>query len=136
VSENGWGSPFTDIADDSMEERSPNLIGGGDVLSLFSRWDFRILNEEALMKAARKASRDLWPTDSEQAIRDRIDSLASAASEILHESPLAPFSGVGCLEELLNRSIVVVHSGEADTEHDLLRLAYSHLTGQTPHPFE
>lgn len=129
LAENRWGSPFVEVDEDddeTVDELCSNSFADGDVLTLFERWDLRPLDAQALLEAGQQATGRLWPTESERAVRGRIDSPPAAITELLHESPPAPLAGVRGIEELPHSSVIVI-DGNEETEDAILRLVRSCL---------
>jgi hypothetical protein len=101
--------------EDSDDEDSP---GGGSVLSVVGRWDYRITDEDALIACARAAYLRAWPEDTGEDAEFRIRDAGSAAGELLHGDDLKALNSADGLEAHQFAVDVITHEGADDFDDD------------------
>jgi hypothetical protein len=94
---------------DGAEDDEPTAV-----LSVLSRWDFRVTDVDAVIAAGRAAYLTAWPDDTEEDARVRVQDVVSAAAEITHAHGLSSLHGSAGLEPDHDFTEFVVHDGEDD----------------------
>ena len=77
-------SAFEDLEENEGDEEDEVAAASDGVLTAVGRWDFYITDTDAVVAAGRAAYASLWPDDTLEDARERVQNPASAAGEIVH----------------------------------------------------
>lgn len=107
------GLEADDLDDDEGDEDEDAADHG--VLSVVGRWDYRVVDEAALLAAGRAAYAKTWPADTEEDASLAVVDLVSAADEIAHAHGWHALAEVDSLEPVASMTNVVLHEDEGDS---------------------
>lgn len=104
------------VADDEEEDGGDDRVDGevpqGGMLSIFRRWDLRILDEAAVIAAGRAAYLQAWPDDTEEDASIRVEDVEVAASELIHADGLESLGNTEGLQPERGATTIIQHDGE------------------------
>ena len=126
----GFPLPLTPAEDDDDDDDDgwddePDAANGG-VLSVVGRWDYRVIDEEALIAAGRRAYLDAWTDDTPEDAEFRVADAGSAAGEILHGDNLNALNEAPGLRQHQYAVDVLIHPGDDDFDNDPFGLVTPH----------
>lgn len=109
-----------DDDDDDQDEGDTEL---GSVLTVVGRWDYRIVDESALIDAGRAAYARMWADDTEEDAALAVANPAAAAQEIAHADGWNALDDTAGLQPLASTQTVILHEREDaaswfDTDED------------------
>jgi hypothetical protein len=93
-------------------------VGEGEVLSGLGRWDFRVVDAEALMLAGRAAYASSWSQDTAEDAELAVSDIGRAASELVHAGGWSALQDAPGLDPDRAVTIFVLHAGTDDERWD------------------
>jgi hypothetical protein len=98
--------------DDDGSDEAPQ--GDGSVLTVISRWDYRITDPDALVGAGRQAYLAAWVSDTPDDAEVRVSDPVTAVSEILHLADVGTLDTTAGLKPWRATTQVLAHDGLDD----------------------
>jgi hypothetical protein len=106
----GFSDADDDRDEDALAEEATD-VGEGEVLSGLGRWDFRVVDAEALMLAGRAAYASNWPQDTVEDAEVAVSDIRRAASELVHAGGWSALQDAPGLNPDRAVTIFVTHAG-------------------------
>ncbi|GAA2027874.1 hypothetical protein GCM10009740_16940 [Terrabacter terrae] len=100
------------------EEESEDAVNEQPMLTVFGRWDFRVIDASAAIAAGRSAYLRMWSDDTEEDASIRVKEVRDAAAEIMHADGLAGLESANGLRLARDATAFVLHEGESDEAFD------------------
>lgn len=103
-----------DEGDDEWENEDDN--SDAPVLSVLGRWDYRIVDPQALIQEGRAAYLTASPDDTEDGAEVRVQTTEGAVRELLHAGILQPLEQSEGLDPLISTVELVTHAGTPEQD--------------------
>lgn len=113
--------PLAEEPDQDWEEEGEPAVG--ELLSVLGRWDYRVLDEDALVGAGRSSYLRSWPEDTPEDAELRVVDVESAAGELLHGDGLSALDDAPGLAPTAYVVQCVLNDGTRDDPDDPFGLA-------------
>lgn len=107
-----------EVEDAWDEDDSDQHEVGNGYLSAFGRWDFQVLDPEAVVAAGRAAYLAAWPDDPEEDIEVRVPDVVRAVSEIVHAHGFWSLQDTAGLDPDRHVTMFLAHDGDDDFGED------------------
>lgn len=115
-------SRYDDDEDDEHdgEEDADAAELDAPVLTVVGRWDYRLVDADALIAAGRDAYLRAWEEDTDEDAAYRVGDAGSAVYEIAHTEGWASLPQAPGLEQLASSQQVIIHEDDGTTwlDHD------------------
>ena len=92
--------------------------GEGSILTVVGRWDYRIVDESALISAGRAAYARVWVDDTVEDASFAVADSSAAAREIAHADGWHALEQAGGLEPMASSQTVIVHEEDGHSWFD------------------
>lgn len=113
-----------DLDDEEDDDEEDDEQAEGNVLSVVGRWDYRLVDADAVLMAGRRAYADTWTDDTDEDAELAVQTVHNAVGELLHSPDLAQLEGVAGLEVSQFWVHTFVHDGSETNEDDPFGIAY------------
>lgn len=105
--------------DDDDDDESGDESAEAGVLTVVGRWDYEVVDAEALVAAGRAAYVNLWADDTHEDAVAAVSNAAEAAREIVHADGWGALERANGLEAIADRTVLILHDDDsADWLHD------------------
>ncbi|GAA1979339.1 hypothetical protein [Microbacterium pumilum] len=103
---------------DDDEEDEDEEEDDSDILTVVGRWDYRVVDETALISAGRAAYARAWVDDTDEDASIAVPDAASAARELAHLDGWGVLEHAEGLESLASTQTVILHEDDGASWFD------------------